>query len=67
MSNLWLDLRLYLYRARAYLMLREIEAAVLAGREYFQNVVDWQSPHRTKRAYEFWKKSKKLGMGMKRT
>lgn len=51
-ANLWLDSRLYLYQARAYLMLGEIEATVQAGREYFRDVVDWQSPHRTQRAYE---------------
>jgi transcriptional regulator with XRE-family HTH domain len=62
-SNLWLDSRLYLYRARAYLMLREIEATVLAGREYFQDVIDWQSPHRTKRAYELLEEIEEAGYG----
>ena len=62
-SNLWLDSRLHLYRARAYLMLREIEAAVLAGREYFQDVIDWQSPHRTMRAYELLEEIEEAGYG----
>jgi len=51
-ANLWLDSRLHLYRARAFLMLNEVEASVLAGREFFRDVRDWQSPHRTNRAYE---------------
>jgi transcriptional regulator with XRE-family HTH domain len=62
-SNLWLDSRLYLYQARAYLMLREVEAAVLAGREYLQNVIDWQSPHRTRRAYELLEEIEEAGYG----
>ena len=62
-SNLWLDSRLHLYRARAYLMLHEIEAAVLAGREYFQDVIDWQSPHRTMRAYELLEEIEEAGYG----
>jgi len=60
-TNLWLDSRLCLYRARAYLMLREVEAAVLAGREYLQNVIDWQSPHRTMRAYELLEEIEEAG------
>lgn len=50
--NLWLDNRLHLYRARAYLLLHEAEACIEAAREFFRGVVDWQSPHRTNRAYE---------------
>jgi tetratricopeptide (TPR) repeat protein len=51
-TNLWLDNRLHLYRARAYLQLHDIEASVGAAREFFRDVLDWQSPHRTNRAYE---------------
>jgi tetratricopeptide (TPR) repeat protein len=51
-ANLWLDFRLHLYRARAYLMLNEVEGCIEAGREFFHDVVDWQSPHRTARGYE---------------
>ncbi len=51
-ANLWLDFRLHLYRARAYLMLQEIEACIEATREFFRDVVDWQSPHRISRGYE---------------
>lgn len=44
-------------------MLREIEAAVLAGREYFQNVIDWQSPHHTRRTYELLEEIEEVGYG----
>jgi tetratricopeptide (TPR) repeat protein len=51
-ANIWLDFRLHLYRARAYLMLGEIEDGIGAGREFFRDVRDWQSPHRTARGSE---------------
>ncbi len=62
-ANLWLDFRLHLYRARAYLMLNEIEACVEAGREFFHDVVDWRSPHRTARAYELLEELEIAGYG----
>lgn len=49
-TNLWLDWKLHLYKARAYLALREIEGCIAAGRECFQGVKDWMSPHRVKQA-----------------
>jgi len=60
-ANMWLDSRLHLYRARAYLMLHEVEASVLAGREFFRDVQDWQSPHRTHRAYELLEELENAG------
>ena len=51
-ANLWLDFRLHLYRARAYLMLHDVEACIGAAREFFRDVVGWQSPHRISRGYE---------------
>jgi len=62
-ANLWLDFRLHLYRARAYLMLHEIEACIEAGREFFHDVVDWRSPHRTARAYELLAELEMAGYG----
>src|SRR5260370_40920090 len=50
-ANLWLDFRLHLYRAKAYLMLHDVEACIGATRESFRSVQDWQSPHRTDRGY----------------
>lgn len=61
--NLWLDARLDLYRARAYLQLHEIEACIQAAREYFRTIQDWQSPHRTKRAYELLEEVDAAGYG----
>jgi transcriptional regulator with XRE-family HTH domain len=51
-ANLWLDFRLHLYRARAYLMQDEVEACIGAAREFFRDVKDWQSPHRQARGDE---------------
>lgn len=51
-ANLWLDFRLHLYRARAYLMQNEVEACVEAAREFFRDVKDWHSPHRIARGDE---------------
>ena len=62
-ANLWLDFRLHLYRARAYLMLSEIEACVEAGREFFRDVLDWRSPHRTARGYELLEELEAAGYG----
>ena len=62
-SNLWLDNRLHLYRARAYLLLHEAEASVEAAREFFRDVVDCQSPHRTNRAYELLEELETAGYG----
>ena len=62
-ANLWLDFRLHLYRARAYLMLHEIEACIEATREFFRDVVDWQSPHRVSRGYELLQELEAAGYG----
>ncbi len=60
-TNLWLDWKLYLYQARAYLALRDGEGCVEAGRECFQSVKDWQSPHRVKQATELLEEIDKRG------
>lgn len=62
-ANLWLDFRLHLYRARAYVMLGEIEASIEAAREFFRDVLDWQSPHRTARGYELLQELEEAGYG----
>jgi len=62
-TNLWLDNRLHLYRARAYMQLHDIEASVGAAREFFRDVLDWQSPHRTNRAYELLEEIEGTGFG----
>jgi transcriptional regulator with XRE-family HTH domain len=62
-ANLWLDFRLHLYRARAYLALNEAEACIGAAREFFRDVVDWQSPHRTARGYELLQRIEQAGYG----
>lgn len=62
-ANLWLDFRLHLYRARAYLMLNEIEASVESAREFFRDVVGWQSPHRTARGFELVEELEEAGYG----
>lgn len=62
-ANIWLDFRLHLYRARAYLMLGEIEDCIEAGREFFRDVRDWQSPHRTARGYELLAEIEASGYG----
>jgi hypothetical protein len=61
--NLWLDARLDLYRARAYLQMHEIETCIQAARDYFRSIQDWQSPHRTKRAYELLEEVEAAGYG----
>lgn len=61
--NLWLDARLDLYQARAYLQMHEIEACIQAARDYFRSIQDWQSPHRTKRAYELLEEVEAAGYG----
>lgn len=65
-QNSWLDHRLHLYRARAYLMLGDIESCMGAGRELFRDVKDWQSPHRTGRAYELLEAIEMRGYGQVR-
>jgi hypothetical protein len=62
-SNLWLDWKLYLYRARAYLALRDVEGCITAGRECFQGVKDWMSPHRVKQASELLEEIDAAGYG----
>lgn len=62
-ANLWLDFRLHLYRARAYLMLNEVEASIEAVQEFFRDVVDWQSPHRIARGYELLEELERAGYG----
>lgn len=62
-TNLWLDWKLYLYQARAYLALRDIEGCIAAGRACFQGVRDWQSPHRVKQASELLDEIDKAGYG----
>ncbi|HEY0753639.1 MAG TPA: helix-turn-helix transcriptional regulator [Ktedonobacteraceae bacterium] len=62
-TNLWLDWKLYLYQARAHLALGEIDGCVDAGRQCFQGVKDWLSPHRVKQAYELLEDINKAGFG----
>lgn len=62
-SNLWLDWKLYLYQARAYLALRDVEGCIAAGRECFQGVKDWMSPHRVKQASELLEAIDAAGYG----
>jgi transcriptional regulator with XRE-family HTH domain len=62
-ANLWLDFRLHLYRARAYLMLHEIEACIGAAREFFRDVQDWRSPHRLARGDELLSEIEQAGYG----
>ncbi len=62
-TNLWLDWKLHLYQARAYLALRDIDGCVTAGRECFQSVTDWMSPHRVKQASELLNEIDKAGYG----
>jgi len=62
-ANLWLDFRLHLYRARAYLMLDEVEACIEAAREFFRDVKDWQSPHRLARGDELLNEIHDTGYG----
>ena len=52
-NNLWMNYRLALYRARAYLMQNEVETSISAARESFRDVVDWKSPHRVSQAYTY--------------
>lgn len=62
-ANLWLDFRLHLYRAKAYLMLNDVESCIGAAREFFRDVKDWQSPHRTARGYELLEELREAGYG----
>jgi tetratricopeptide (TPR) repeat protein len=62
-ANLWLDWKLYLYRARAYLALGDVEGCIAAGRECFQGVKDWMSPHRVKQAFELLEEIDAAGYG----
>jgi len=62
-ANLWLDFRLHLYRARAYLMLKDVESCIEAARAVFARVTDWQSPHRTARGYELLTEIREAGYG----
>jgi transcriptional regulator with XRE-family HTH domain len=62
-TNLWLDWKLHLYRARAYLMLHDVEGCIAAGRECFQGVKDWMSPHRVKQALELLEEIDEAGYG----
>ncbi len=62
-ANIWLDHRLHLYSARAYLMLKDIEACIEATRQLFREVKDWKSPHRLSRAYELLEAVDKAGYG----
>ncbi len=62
-TNLWLDWKLHLYRARAYLMLKDVEGCIAAGRESFEGVKDWQSPHRIKQASELLTELDAAGYG----
>ncbi|MBX5451491.1 MAG: hypothetical protein IRZ24_15635, partial [Thermogemmatispora sp.] len=50
--NLWLDYRLHLYRAQAFLRLREVEASIAEARAFLQAVTGWQSPHRLAKGRE---------------
>lgn len=62
-ANLWLDFRLHLYRARAYLMLNEVEECISAAREFFRDVKDWHSPHRLARGDELLSEIAEAGYG----
>lgn len=62
-TNLWLDFRSHLYRARAYMMLKDLEACIGAAREFFQGVLDWQSPHRTMKGHELLQEIDEAGYG----
>jgi tetratricopeptide (TPR) repeat protein len=62
-ANLWLDFRLHLYRARAYLMMGEIEDCIGAAQIFFQDVKEWHSPHRTARGYELLEEIDNAGYG----
>jgi len=62
-ANLWLDFRLHLYRARAHLMLNDVESCIGAARAFFRDVKDWQSPHRTARGHELLQELRAAGYG----
>jgi len=62
-TNLWLDWKLYFYQARAYLVLKDIEGCIAAGRQCFQGVKDWLSPHRVEQASELLEEIDKAGYG----
>jgi hypothetical protein len=42
-------------------MLNEIEECIGAAREFFRDVADWHSPHRTSRGYELLEELEKAG------
>lgn len=60
-NNLWMNYRLALYRARAYLMQREVEASISAARESFRDAKDWKSPHRVTQAYTYLREVEENG------
>lgn len=62
-ANLWLDFRLHLYRARAYLMLNDLHSCISAAREFFSDVLPWGSPHRLARGKELLEEIDKAGYG----
>jgi tetratricopeptide (TPR) repeat protein len=62
-TNLWLDFRFHLYRARAYLAVGEIDACIGAAREFFDEVVGWGSPHRVARGMELLREIDATGYG----
>lgn len=62
-SNLWLDWKLHLYRARAYLALQDVEGCIVASRECFRGVKDWMSPHKVKQASELLQEIDEAGYG----
>jgi tetratricopeptide (TPR) repeat protein len=62
-TNLWLDHRLHLYRARALLMLKEVEASIAAAREFLRSVTGWQSPHQLAKGRAFLEALERAGYG----
>jgi len=62
-ANVWLDFRLHLYRANAYLMLSEVEDCIGAAREFLHSVKDWKSPHRLGKGMELLKDIDRAGYG----
>ena len=62
-SNMWLDFRLDLYRARAYLMLNDLHSCIGATREFFDQVRGWGSPHRLTRGVELLEEIEAKGYG----
>jgi transcriptional regulator with XRE-family HTH domain len=62
-TNLWLDWKLYLYKARAYLAYKDVEGCIAAAKECFEGVGTWRSPHRLKQAGELIEDIHKAGYG----